>query len=92
MRDDLWPIAKWQGSFAVGPLHYHDEPVRIYVLSGTIHVHVSSSTPALRAEAGSRIDIPAGALHAISAEGEVLTITALASAKATAGLPQLLPR
>jgi mannose-6-phosphate isomerase-like protein (cupin superfamily) len=90
--DSLWPVTRSQGAFESGPLHYHDEPVRIYVFEGTLFVYVESDGPPIPARAGAKIEIPAGALHALSAEGHVVTITALANAKATEGLPQLLPK
>lgn len=87
-RDDLWPVTVHQGAFTAAPLHCHDAPVRIYVLSGAFMVNGGPSLPLVMAGAGTRIDIPAGATHTVSAEGIVVTITAFASSAAAAGLPQ----
>jgi len=88
-RDDLWPVTVHQGAFAAAPLHCHDAPVRIYVLSGAFLVNGGPSRPAMVASAGARVDIPAGATHTVSADGPVVTITAFASSADAAGLPQL---
>jgi len=88
-RDDLWPVTVHQGAFGAAPLHCHDAPVRIYVLSGAFLVTGGASQPAALAPAGSRVDIPAGATHTVSADGPVVTITAFNSSAAAAGLPQL---
>ena len=88
-RDDLWPVTVHQGAFTAAPLHCHDAPVRIYVLSGSFVVNGGRSQPAVSAFAGARVDIPAGASHPVSADGPVVTITAFGSSAAAAGLPQL---
>jgi uncharacterized RmlC-like cupin family protein len=88
-RDDLWPVTVHQGAFAAAPLHCHDAPVRIYILSGAFLVNSSQSQPAVLAGAGTRVDIPAGAAHTVSADAPVVTITAFASSANAAGLPQL---
>jgi hypothetical protein len=88
-RDDLWPVTVHQGGFSPAPLHCHDAPVRIYVLSGAFLVDGGPSLPPVLAGAGARVDIPAGAAHTVSAGAHVVTITAFASAAAAAGLPQL---
>jgi uncharacterized RmlC-like cupin family protein len=88
-RDDLWPVTIHQGAFPAAPLHCHDAPVRIYVLAGTLLVQGGHTEPAVAAAAGTRIDIPTGAAHTVSAGGPVVTITAFASSSAAAGLPQL---
>ncbi len=88
-RDDLWPVTVHQGGFSPAPLHCHDAPVRIYVLSGAFLINGGPSLPPVSASAGTRIDIPAGAIHTVSAEGTVVTIAAFASSAAAAGLPQL---
>ena len=87
-RDDLWPVTVHQGAFAAAPLHCHDAPVRIYILSGAFIANGGPPLPPVVAGAGTRIDIPAGATHTVSAEGTVVTITAFASSAAAAGLPQ----
>jgi hypothetical protein len=88
-RDDLWPVTVHQGGFPAAPLHCHDAAVRIYVLSGALLVDGGPALPPTLAGAGTRIDIPAGATHTVSAETPVVTITAFNSSAATAGLAQL---
>ena len=88
-RDDLWPLTIDQGAFAAAPLHCHDAAVRIYVLAGEMIVQGGRAQPIARAHAGTRIDLPAGAPHTVSAEGRVVTIVAFTSSSAAAGLPQL---
>jgi len=88
-HDDLWPVTVHQGGFAAAPLHCHDASVRIYVLAGALLVNGGRVQPSVLAGAGARIDIPAGAVHTVSADAPVVTITAFTSSAATAGLPQL---
>ena len=88
-RDDLWPVTRQQDAFAAAPLHRHEVAVRLYVLAGTLLVEGGSTIPAVLAHAGARVDIPAGAVHTVSASGPVVTISAFTSSAATAGLPQL---
>ncbi len=88
-RDDLWPVTVHQGGFPAAPLHCHDASVRIYVLAGTLLINDGRTQPAVLAGAGTRVDIPAGAAHTVSAEAPVVTITAFASSAGAAGLPQL---
>jgi quercetin dioxygenase-like cupin family protein len=88
-RDDLWPVTVHQGGFAAAPLHCHDAPVRIYVFAGTLLVNGGRTRPAFDATVGTRVDIPAGAVHTVSADGPVVTITAFTSSAFAASLPQL---
>ena len=88
-RDDLWPVTVHQGGFPAAPLHRHDASVRIYVLSGGLLIDGGPAQPPVVAGAGARVDIPAGAVHTVSADSPVVTITAFASSADTAGLPQL---
>ena len=88
-RDDLWPVTVHQGGFAAAPLHCHVAPVRIYVFSGALLVNGGRTCPVIVATVGARVDIPAGAVHTVSAEGPVVTITAFTSPAFAASLPQL---
>jgi hypothetical protein len=88
-RDDLWPVTRDQGAFAAAPKHRHELAVRLYVLAGILLVEGGSTVPAVPAHAGARVDLPAGAVHTVSASGPVVTISAFTSSAATAGLPQL---
>lgn len=88
-RDDLWPVTIHQGAFSAAPLHRHAEAVRIYVLGGALRVEGGPRFPPLWVQSGGRIDFPAGAVHTVLAEAEVVTVVAFASSSATAGLPQL---
>ena len=88
-RDDLWPVTVHQGGFAAAPLHCHSAPVRIYVFVGALCVEGGPGTPPVVAAAGCRIDLPAGAVHTVSATAHVVTITAFASSADAAGLPRL---
>jgi quercetin dioxygenase-like cupin family protein len=88
-REDLWPVTVHQGGFAAAPLHCHDVPVRIYVLSGALLVSGGRARPPVLATAGARVDIPAGAAHTVSADGAIVSITAFTSSAAVANLPQL---
>src|SRR5471030_1193746 len=87
--DDLWPVTVHQGGFSAAPLHCHDASVRIYVLAGALLVSGGRAQPAIVATAGARVEIPAGAVHTVSAHAPVVTITAFTSSAAAAGLPQL---
>jgi uncharacterized protein YjlB len=88
-RDNLWPVTVHQGAFAAAPVHCHDQPVRIYVFVGALLVSSGRGRPAVVAGIGTRVDIPAGAGHTVSADGPVVTITAFTSSAAAASLPQL---
>ena len=88
-RDDLWPLTVHQGAFPAAPLHCHDAAVRIYILVGAMLVEGGSRETAVRATVGARVDIPAFAVHTVSSDGPVVTITAFATSAAAAGLPQL---
>jgi uncharacterized protein YjlB len=88
-RDDLWPVTVHQGAFPAAPLHCHDTAVRIYILSGAMLVEGGRKQPAVRAAAGTRVDLPACAAHTVSSDGPVVTITAFPTSAAAAGLPQL---
>ena len=88
-RDDLWPVTGHQGAFPAAPFHCHDASVRIYVLTGAMLVVGGPSQAPVKAGPGSRVDIPAGAVHTVSSDAHVVTITAFPTSAAAAGLPQL---
>ena len=88
-RDDLWPVTVHQGAFPAAPLHCHDTAVRIYILTGAMLVDGGRRQPPVWAGAGARVDIPAGAVHTVSAGAQVVTIAAFPTSAAAAGLPQL---
>ena len=88
-RDDLWPVTVHQGAFPAAPVHCHDTAVRIYVFTGAMWVEGGRHQAPVKAGPGSRVDIPAGAVHTVSSEGHVVTITAFPNSAAAAGLPQL---
>ncbi len=88
-RDDLWPVTVHQGAFPAAPLHCHDAAVRIYILTGAMLVDGGRAQPPVKAGAGARVEIPAGAVHTVSSDAHVVTITAFPTSAAAAGLPQL---
>ena len=88
-RDDLWPVTVHQGAFPAAPLHCHDTAVRIYILTGAMLVEGGRGQLPVKAGAGTRVDIPAGAVHTVSSDAQVVTITAFPTSAAAAGLPQL---
>lgn len=88
-RDDLWPVTVHQGAFPAAPLHCHDAAVRIYILTGAMLIDGGRRLAPIKASVGARVDIPAGAVHTVSSEGHVVTITAFPTSAAAAGLPQL---
>jgi hypothetical protein len=83
---DLWPVTAFHDDLPPGPLHSHPEGIRIYIMSGTLLVSQLPVGKVIAAPPGTRVDIPAGAVHALSASDSIVTITAVETPRASGGL------